>query len=274
MESNGSFPAARVGLRARLPCNRGRGPRGRSANGARIRSPGCRAPSRPARPLLADDPGVDSGYMMAQYHPGGLSCPELKRLAVPASESIRYRSRPCRRSHVSMGWASGPQTAARGRRPDPGRDDRAARRRPLAGSARPPGARRGDRPRAVRRCCAARPAPDRTGTSAPEIDAAVAIVASGRCVAGRGRCRDRAPLRLRHDLSEPAAARCACAAERVTHGRADARAPRWQTEAPLRMLMNNLDPEVAERPDDLVVYGGTGRAARDWRVVRRASCAR
>ena len=39
----------------------------------------------------------------------------------------------------------------------------------------------------------------------------------------------------------------------------------WATEAPLRMLMNNLDPENAERPDDLVVYGGTGRAARDWR---------
>jgi urocanate hydratase len=38
----------------------------------------------------------------------------------------------------------------------------------------------------------------------------------------------------------------------------------WQTEAPLRMLMNNLDPDVAERPDDLVVYGGTGRAARNW----------
>jgi urocanate hydratase len=38
----------------------------------------------------------------------------------------------------------------------------------------------------------------------------------------------------------------------------------WQTEAPLRMLMNNLDPEVAERPDDLVVYGGTGRAVRSW----------
>src|SRR4029079_14042333 len=36
------------------------------------------------------------------------------------------------------------------------------------------------------------------------------------------------------------------------------------TEAPLRMLMNNLDPENAERPDDLVVYGGTGRAARNW----------
>jgi urocanate hydratase len=38
----------------------------------------------------------------------------------------------------------------------------------------------------------------------------------------------------------------------------------WQTEAPLRMLMNNLDPEVAEDPDNLVVYGGTGRAARSW----------
>ena len=38
----------------------------------------------------------------------------------------------------------------------------------------------------------------------------------------------------------------------------------WQQEAALRMLCNNLDPEVAERPDDLVVYGGTGRAARDW----------
>ena len=38
----------------------------------------------------------------------------------------------------------------------------------------------------------------------------------------------------------------------------------WPQEAALRMLMNNLDPEVAERPDDLVVYGGTGRAARSW----------
>ena len=38
----------------------------------------------------------------------------------------------------------------------------------------------------------------------------------------------------------------------------------WQTEAPMRMLMNNLDPEVAERPEELVVYGGIGRAARDW----------
>src|SRR3982750_493938 len=39
----------------------------------------------------------------------------------------------------------------------------------------------------------------------------------------------------------------------------------WGAEAALRMLQNNLDPEVAERPDDLVVYGGSGKAARDWR---------
>ena len=55
-------------------------------------------------------------------------------------------------------------------------------------------------------------------------------------------------------------------------GPREVRAPRgseltcksWQTEAPMRMLMNNLDPENAERPDDLVVYGGTGKAARSW----------
>ncbi len=43
----------------------------------------------------------------------------------------------------------------------------------------------------------------------------------------------------------------------------------WQTEAPLRMLMNNLDPDVAERPEELVVYGGIGRAARDWNSFDR-----
>jgi urocanate hydratase len=41
-------------------------------------------------------------------------------------------------------------------------------------------------------------------------------------------------------------------------------AKHWTTEAPLRMLMNNLHPDVAERPEDLVVYGGIGKAARDW----------
>src|SRR5476651_135343 len=50
---------------------------------------------------------------------------------------------------------------------------------------------------------------------------------------------------------------------RAARGRALS-ARSWMTEAPLRMLMNNLDPEVAENPGELVVYGGIGRAARDW----------
>jgi urocanate hydratase len=50
---------------------------------------------------------------------------------------------------------------------------------------------------------------------------------------------------------------------RAAHG-STLTARSWLTEAPLRMLMNNLDPDVAERPGELVVYGGIGRAARDW----------
>src|SRR5919199_4932373 len=49
----------------------------------------------------------------------------------------------------------------------------------------------------------------------------------------------------------------------------DISAKSWLTEAPLRMLMNNLDPDVAERPSELVVYGGIGRAARDWESFDR-----
>jgi len=58
------------------------------------------------------------------------------------------------------------------------------------------------------------------------------------------------------------------AAQRVIRApRGTARSAKsWLTEAPLRMLMNNLDPDVAERPGDLVVYGGIGKAARDWRA--------
>src|SRR5450759_3210397 len=55
---------------------------------------------------------------------------------------------------------------------------------------------------------------------------------------------------------------------RAARGRALS-ARSWMTEAPLRMLMNNLDPEVAENPGELVVYGGIGRAARDWNCYDR-----
>jgi urocanate hydratase len=55
---------------------------------------------------------------------------------------------------------------------------------------------------------------------------------------------------------------------RATRG-TELSAKSWLTEAPLRMLMNNLDAEVAERPEELVVYGGIGRAARDWESYDR-----
>src|SRR5436853_3998240 len=65
-------------------------------------------------------------------------------------------------------------------------------------------------------------------------------------------------------------------AEAPVEARRTIRAPRgteiscrgWQQEAPLRMLLNNLDPDVAERPEDLVVYGGTGKAARNHAALR------
>jgi urocanate hydratase len=55
---------------------------------------------------------------------------------------------------------------------------------------------------------------------------------------------------------------------RAAHG-TELSAKSWLTEAPLRMLMNNLDPDVAEKPSELVVYGGIGRAARDWESFDR-----
>jgi urocanate hydratase len=59
---------------------------------------------------------------------------------------------------------------------------------------------------------------------------------------------------------------------RAAHG-TELSAKSWLTEAPLRMLMNNLDPDVAEKPGELVVYGGIGRAARDWESFDRITAA-
>ena len=84
--------------------------------------------------------------------------------------------------------------------------------------------------------------------------------------AGRGRVSDRtarcgvdAARSLWRDAMTAGARPGACARAAPT-----SRCRGWPQEAAYRMLQNNLDPEVAERPDDLVVYGGTGRAARSW----------
>ena len=198
--------------------------------------------------FLADEPGVDSGLMIAQYTAAAL-VDENRRLATPASVASIPTS-AMQEDHVSMGWAAARKlrvvvanltrllaielvSAARGvelrapvaARGGDGRRDRGA----------PPGRARA-RPRSVAHT--------------------------------RARGRDRA----RRGGRAAVGSRVGDRSTAVTEGARPVRAPRgttltckaWPQEAAMRMLMNNLDPEVAERPDDLVVYGGTGRAARSW----------
>jgi urocanate hydratase len=76
------------------------------------------------------------------------------------------------------------------------------------------------------------------------------------------KCRAIPPLRMTHARTRKTRV--------IRAARGSALSARsWMTEAPLRMLMNNLDPEVAENPAELVVYGGIGRAARDWNCYDR-----
>ncbi|MFN7978997.1 MAG: N-formylglutamate amidohydrolase [Vicinamibacterales bacterium] len=87
--------------------------------------------------------------------------------------------------------------------------------------------------------------------------------------ARRARHRDRTGPRLAHSGRVPAPPTGGCDS-RPAAPRAAACAPRAAgSTAPLRMLMNNLDPDVAERPEDLVVYGGIGKAARNWEAFDR-----
>src|SRR5205823_6697074 len=88
-----------------------------------------------------------------------------------------------------------------------------------------------------------------------------ATLGTGRDAGALGavRCAARAVRGGARSMTATAAARAVRAprgTERSCRG--------WAQEAALRMLMNNLDPEVAEKPDELVVYGGTGKAARSW----------
>ena len=102
VESNGNFHGAPVGVRARLPGDRGRRPRQHLR--AAHRPVPRQGPQRRAPAFLADDPGVDSGHMIAQYTQAAIVS-ELKRLAVPASvDSIP--SSAMQEDHVSMGWSA------------------------------------------------------------------------------------------------------------------------------------------------------------------------
>ena len=201
--------------------------------------------------------------MIAQYTQAAIVS-ELKRLAVPASvDSIP--SSAMQEDHVSMGWSA----ARKLRRSVDGLTRvvaievlTAARaldlRRPLEPSPA------SEAVIAVLRAHGVEgPGPDRH--LSPEIEAAVELVRSG-AVLQAVEDRDRRTRMTTHQPTTPVTPR------RAANPRLPIRAARgtgltarsWQTEAPLRMLMNNLDPENAERPEDLVVYGGTGKAARSW----------
>ena len=205
--------------------------------------------------FLAHQPGVDSGFMIAQYTQAALVT-EMKRWATPA------------RKDLSRSVAAG--FLGHARRPRLARLARGAKATSLAR-----GLAAGPRHRTTLGVT-------RDGLTRPPgglcRDGSGGV---GR-VGGSGWCRSgslsqsrphgcRGVLRLAgvarthfvhlHLLRSNMHGARPVSSPRGTHLTAQG----WPQEAALRMLQNNLDPEVAERPDDLVVYGGTGRAARDWR---------
>ena len=205
--------------------------------------------------FLANEPGVDSGLMIAQYTQASLVA-ENRRRAAPASVGSLPTS-AMQEDHVSMGWGAARKLRASldGLRrilavelvvAGAGLELRAPLR-PAAGTGAALAALRG----------VVAPA----GTDrflAPDLAAAEHLIASGELLARRAGHHRGAGLNMSSSAPEP--------------GPRPVRAPRgtelscrgWPQEAALRMLMNNLDPDVAEAPDELVVYGGTGRAARSW----------
>ena len=197
-------------------------------------------------PFLAPDAGVDSGMMIAQYTQAAMVA-ENRRLAAPASVDSLPTS-AMQEDHVSMGWGAARKLRAsvdnlrRILAVELACGCRALElRAPLEPAAGPRRARDVARDRPGRR-------------SGP--------LARARARGGRGTD----PRRAR--CSRRSKARSGSCDERPAGGARPARnraqLPRLEQEAALRMLMNNLDPDVAERPDDLVVYGGTGKAVRTW----------
>ncbi len=184
--------------------------------------------------------------MIAQYTQAAIVS-DLKRLAVPASvDSIP--SSAMQEDHVSMGWSA----ARKLRRSVDGLTRvvaievlTAARALDLRAPLEPAPAT--SAVLTLLRRTVPGPGPDRH--LSPEIEQAVALVRSGAVLDA-----------VTDTIGVLSMTNRQVRAPRGT----ELTARSWQTEAPLRMLMNNLDPEVAERPEDLVVYGGSGKAARSW----------
>ena len=197
-------------------------------------------------PFLSEDAGVNSGLMLAQYTQAAMVA-ENRRLAAPASVDT-VPSSAMQEDHVSMGWAA------------------ARKLRSVVSNL--------GRILAVELTCAGRGL-DLRAPLEPAPGTAAVLAALRETVPGPGPDRWLSPeLAEAERLVNSGAITAAAAIRRRGAGMSarEVRAPRgselscrgWPQEAAMRMLMNNLDPEVAEPPDELVVYGGTGRAARSW----------
>ena len=243
--------------------------------------------------IAADEPRDD---LRAAHRPPRASRPERGAAAVP-----RARRRPALRLHDGAGDRRGARERVQGALASGERGHDPDRRR--QGGRRADGDGRGVEaaPHRAQRAARARDRADVRGAGArlPRAAAVERAASSGRtraCARWCRRSRDDRVLARRHRRRSPTRSRAGAFAEvaamtarsqpRHRRSRAASSARRaartltckgWQQEAALRMLMNNLDPEVAERPDDLVVYGGTGQGRAQLGVLRRdrrARCAR
>ena len=198
-------------------------------------------------PFLTEDAGRELRTTCSPITPRPRWWPRTAACACPRAPT-RCPTSAMQEDHVSMGWGAarklGTVVANLGR----------ILAVELTCAARaldlraPLNRRRGPRPRGPP-CGRPFPAPGRTAGWRPELGGGRGADRLGRRPRG-GRGRDREPRVSARTVHAPRGA------ERSCRG--------WLQEAALRMLMNNLDPDVAERPDELVVYGGTGRAARSW----------
>ena len=210
--------------------------------------------ARACRRSSPTTPGVNSGLMIAQYTQAAMVA-ENRRLAAPASVDSLPTS-AMQEDHVSMGWGAARKLRAVARQPRGGSSPSSWSARPAALDLRAPlqpGAGTGAALRRAARRGVAGAGPDRW--LAPELRARPRSWSRRGALLGAVEAVDRDAAAM-SGATTPARSARRAGTELTCRG--------WPQEAAMRMLMNNLDPEVAERPDDLVVYGGTGRAARSW----------
>ncbi len=208
-------------------------------------------------PFLADDAGVNSGLMIGHYTQAAMVA-ENRRLAVPASSDTLSTS-ASQEDHVSMAWGAARKLRDLAGEPAAHPRDRDHLRRSAASTCAaiegsPPPA----PPPPATACAPTSPASAPTAgsrqSSPPPRSWSGPARWSPRSRRRSGSSNERRSRNRRYEVSREIHA---------PHG-SQLSCKGWPQEAAMRMLMNNLDPAVAERPEDLVVYGGTGRAARSW----------